>query len=340
MDIDTLNYFFRSGLTVFKLRVARPVAAYRNKVNGTPLNTSHAYTHRLLDRRDHRSSNNPQVQHLVRFTNQQTQKITSSQQVKTITIQPLNLFAKLGMPSSLVLVSILMAMVSVDGQTPALSDNLVMLPCNGGITQAYDIPNATFPYLEGKIVVRGSEEAPPPENEILVWCIADTPQLGATMHLWGNSTNNEPQMWRWDATSQLVRSTYSSATENWCIGAPLVPGIPLSVVTCNETNPMQQFVYNALTGAFSSASQPSLCVDAGSAPPNCSDLPFASYTYCNSSAAPSDRAADLVSRLTVVDMAFVLEQTNPGIPRLGSECWWSAAVLRHLPFCVPDACSP
>lgn len=199
-----------------------------------------------------------------------------------------------------------------------LSDNLALLPCTGGHTQAYDFPNSSFPYLEGKIVVRGME-VPPPGEQTLVWCIADTPELGSTMHLWGNSTNYEPQMWSWNSTSKLIRSTYSIATQNWCIGSQSVPGLPLIVVTCNQQDPNQLFTYNATTGAFAAALEPSLCVDAGSPSPNCSVLPFSSYTYCNSSASPADRAADLVSRLTVVDMAYVLEQTNPGIPRLGSE---------------------
>ena len=139
------------------------------------------------------------------------------------------------------------------------------------------------------------------------------------MHLWGNSTDNLPQMWSWNATSGLVQSTANPSTADWCIGAPVLPGLPLTVVNCNITDPKQRYSYNAKTGAFSLLADASFCIDAGSPPPNCSTTPFSSYTYCNSSAAPTDRAADLVSRLTVLDMAYVLEQTNPGIPRLGSQ---------------------
>lgn len=134
--------------------------------------------------------------------------------------------------------------------------------------------------------------------------------------LWGNSTDYAPQMWSWNATSKLVSST-AAGQIGWCVGAPPLPGVPLLVVLCNSTDSSQLFNYNASSGAFSLASEPGFCVDAGSPPPNCSAPPFSSYTYCNSSAAPADRAADLVSRLTVIDMAYVLEQTNPGIPRLG-----------------------
>ena len=123
-------------------------------------------------------------------------------------------------------------------------------------------------------------------------------------------------MWSWNATSKLVSST-AAGQIGWCVGAPPLPGVPLLVVLCNATDSSQLFDYNASSGAFSLASEPGFCVDAGSLPPNCSAPPFSSYTYCNSSAAPADRAADLVSRLTVIDMAYVLEQTNPGIPRLG-----------------------
>lgn len=143
-------------------------------------------------------------------------------------------------------------------QTPALGSNLVLLPCSGGFTQscesrivcssfsfpidatswfsADDLPNSSFPFLEGKIVVRGWE-VPPPGDEILLWCIADTPQLGATMHLWGNSsTDFTPQLWSWNATSQLVRSTAPGQTD-WCVGAPPVP--VRAAALCDPGSPTQ-----------------------------------------------------------------------------------------------------
>lgn len=68
-----------------------------------------------------------------------------------------------------------------------------------------------------------------------------------------------------------------------------------NLVTCDPTDPSQQFAFDNATGVFSMAGG-SLCVDAGSTV-NCTVAPFNTYTYCNSLLGAATRAQDLAGRL-------------------------------------------
>jgi hypothetical protein len=59
-----------------------------------------------------------------------------------------------------------------------------------------------------------------------------------------------------------------------------------------------------------------LCVDAGTKV-NCSMSPYNTYPYCNSKLAPADRAADLASRLSVLDWQNILQNNNRGLANMG-----------------------
>ena len=89
--------------------------------------------------------------------------------------------------------------------------------------------------------------------------------------------------------------------------------------------PNEQFIYNETSGLFRYVQNPDLCLDAGTAV-NCSMEPFSSYLYCNSSLDIEDRAADLMSRMTLTEKTQLIQNGNQGVKRLGlprlqfSEC--------------------
>lgn len=85
------------------------------------------------------------------------------------------------------------------------------------------------------------------------------------------------------------------------------------LVSCNSSDPSQLFTFDNATGtlSMSPAGSGPLCVDAGSTA-SCDMAPFNTYPYCNYSLATADRAADLASRLTLLDWANLLYHWNQG----------------------------
>ena len=184
---------------------------------------------------------------------------------------------------------------------PTRDTNVQLWFCNNPATQSWDL-NTTS--------TRIALAATP-----FVWDI-DGPsnKTGALIHLF-TVYKTLSQLYNYTADFQF-ESLYAPGM---CVTAstPLIAGVPLSLQPCTKGGSIAQtFAYNSSTRTLILASNPTLCVDAGSST-NCSMPPQSSFPFCNHLLPPETRAADLVSRLTVPEIAQLLSNKNIGIPRLG-----------------------
>jgi beta-D-xylosidase 4 len=101
-------------------------------------------------------------------------------------------------------------------------------------------------------------------------------------------------------------------------------GMSVRTASCNAS-PLQQFFYDSATGYFHLGANNTFCLDAGSSA-NCSMAPWSTYAYCDPTQSIDVRVDDFVQRLLPDDFQNLLQNSNPGVPRLGlpaigfSEC--------------------
>ena len=148
-------------------------------------------------------------------------------------------------------------------------------------------------------------------------------QPGAQVYTWPCGSDGAGANEAWVISGSQIKSGQSTPT---CLCAP-GPAQFAIVTTCNcdPTDPSQTLLYDAPSGLIKHTPS-GLCVDGGTTPPPfCSQ--HASWPICNSSVAIDDRAADIVSRLSLADK---IQALNTGTPELGSVGlppyqWWSEA---------------
>ena len=110
---------------------------------------------------------------------------------------------------------------------------------------------------------------------------------------------------------------------------PASAGSAITTAVCNSQDPNQALAYNAASGYI--VHTPSgLCVD-GAAPRNtyCVGARH-NWTICDSSASIGDRAADLVSRISLADKIALLA-TDSSAPSVGLPGYnWQVSFTRGL----------
>jgi len=157
---------------------------------------------------------------------------------------------------------------------------------------------------------------------------------GTTVHLF-TPYATASQMWSYDIQRQQLRSAFAP---NMCatVAAP-VAGFGLTITSCagGAGSSLQAFAYDSASHQLTLASDPTLCVDAGTVA-HCTDAPYSGYAYCNTSLTPAERAADAASRLVIDEMAQLLANGNPGVPRLGlGRIGYGEALHGYLRDCLP-----
>ena len=146
----------------------------------------------------------------------------------------------------------------------------------------------------------------------------------------------------WTITASSIASQQTPST---CLAAE-VGEVQARVTTaaCSSTDPLQQLAYSAATQLI--VHVPSgLCVDAGTPlPPEqwCQKPAQANWTVCNPNAALDDRAADIVSRLSLADKIAALGTGTPYLPSVSLPAyqWWSEGAWGVLLCVCPPLCSP
>ena len=157
---------------------------------------------------------------------------------------------------------------------------------------------------------------------------------GTSIHLY-RPYDNPAQQWHYAADSGLISSP--AFARGRCASALYpVAGAPLVLQRCAPgAAPLQRFAYDNATGALRLQADASLCVDAGSAT-NCSVPPTSGYAFCNTSAPPAARAADLAGRMQVEELAYFLGNGNVGVPGLGvPRLGYGEALHGLLRECLP-----
>ncbi len=146
------------------------------------------------------------------------------------------------------------------------------------------------------------------------------------MYTWpcgdGSGTNEV-----WIVTGAQIKSGQTPAT---CLAATATTvGSLVSTNTCNPADPLQALNYDATSGLITHTPS-GLCVDGGTPlPPTpwCSVPPRNTWVFCDPAAALDDRAADIVSRLSVNDKISSLVTGTGSLPSVGLPAyqWWSEA---------------
>eukprot|EP00759_Apiculatamorpha_spiralis_P033634 PhF_6_TR34957/c0_g1_i1/m.50726/K15920/XYL4; beta-D-xylosidase 4 len=176
--------------------------------------------------------------------------------------------------------------------------------------QIWGMDHGTFPYNHIYLV-----NSKVNQNNFLVLDIgAWANNTGAEIHMWYNNTGSQGynQQWRYDTSSGQITSMMNGL----CVTAR-ASAVGMTVITgqCSNNNPLQAFDFTS-DGHLQLRSAPSFCLDVGSQA-SCQEAPFSSYVYCNPDASIESRVADLIPRLLPIDFQMLLDNSNPGIPRLG-----------------------
>jgi hypothetical protein len=167
------------------------------------------------------------------------------------------------------------------------------------------------------IVLAGSRNESVAPNAWLVMDIAGwSNSSGAEVHVWFNTTgpNGFNEQWLYNSSTGQIVSTMS----HLCAAASAVlSGMPVRMATCSAAgSALDSFDFDSATGLFHLRADPTLCLDAGTSA-SCSQAPYNTFLYCDPDASVDDRIADLIPRLTAPDYQALLDNANPGIPRLG-----------------------
>lgn len=159
---------------------------------------------------------------------------------------------------------------------------------------------------------------------------------GTAIHLF-HAYSNPAQSWHFSNTSGLISSPVYArgmcATALYPVG-----GAPLALEKCGSgggSSTLQAFTFDQGTGAFHLQADPTLCIDAGSFT-NCSLPPTSTFPFCDTSATPEVRAADLAGRMETSELAYFLGNGNAGVPSLGvPKLGYGEALHGLLRECLP-----
>jgi hypothetical protein len=136
----------------------------------------------------------------------------------------------------------------------------------------------------------------------------------------------------WSLTSNgLLISARNGGHDCVAASAP-IPGLPLHMAPCNVSDTRQTWIQLPSDGSLQQVSLfGKQCADIGSRL-TCASPSVADLLFCNASAAPAARAADLSARLNVYDLQAMLGgwYQSPGVPRLGINSIYIAEALHGL----------
>eukprot|EP00117_Sycon_ciliatum_P005145 scpid90606/ scgid9214/ Probable exo-1,4-beta-xylosidase bxlB; 1,4-beta-D-xylan xylohydrolase bxlB; Beta-xylosidase bxlB; Xylobiase bxlB len=193
------------------------------------------------------------------------------------------------------------------------STNVQLWECMGGERQEWVIKTGGYP--NNVIALKA--------DGMVLDILQYSNDSGANLQVFHPTTTPWNQQFKYDPT----HNTIVSLMNGHCVDAQdfgNTSGSNIYVWPCtNAAN--EQFIYNETSGLFRYVQNPALCLDAGTVV-NCSTAPFNSYPFCNRSVAVDDRVDDLLSRMQLHEKAQLIQNRNPGIPRLGvpklqfSEC--------------------
>ena len=216
------------------------------------------------------------------------------------------------MPSALLLL-LLSACLSGASATSITFTNVQLWRCAADVaasaTQSWRLNATGLPAGSARVTLAGAPAASS------VWDLSGpSNKSGTQIHLY-RPYANPAQSWHYSAASgQLSSPAYA---RGMCAAALYpVAGALLVLEPCAGGSALQAFALDNATGALRLRSDPTLCVDAGSAT-NCSVPPTSGFPFCDTRAAPALRAADLAQRMQTEELAFFLGNGNVGVPSLG-----------------------
>ncbi len=151
----------------------------------------------------------------------------------------------------------------------------------------------------------------------------------------GSSTN---EFWTVSANSiqsnenpgqKCLRAGYTTDTN------PVAVGTPITTATCSGQDSRQSLSFNSATGQIVHTPT-GLCVDSGTPIDWCQSNGHSSWGICNTSLPIDERAADIVSRISLQDKIQALGTSTPALPSVGLPPynWWSEAThgISHVTF--------
>ena len=163
--------------------------------------------------------------------------------------------------------------------------------------------------------------------------------VNATVYTWpcgqGGASTNEA----WSVTTNSIQSQDANPGMCLVVGNPGDPpasfGSVITTAVCDSNSTSQTLHFDSATGRIIHTPT-GLCVDAGTQPPPfCQISNHATWTVCDPSATLADRAADLVSRLSIADKLSSLITHTPALSSIGLPAydWWSEAThgISRLP---------
>jgi hypothetical protein len=142
---------------------------------------------------------------------------------------------------------------------------------------------------------------------------------GAEVYTWPCGQDGAGKNEEWALTSNSISSKQTPSTCLAVAPGPAFVGAPVTTADCSSSDPNQNM-------AWSSTSQnivhvPSgLCVDGGSTLPPvswCNNTARSQWVICDPTASLDDRAADIVSRLSLQDKISSLDTGTPSLSSVG-----------------------
>eukprot|EP00117_Sycon_ciliatum_P036732 scpid79446/ scgid27609/ Probable exo-1,4-beta-xylosidase bxlB; 1,4-beta-D-xylan xylohydrolase bxlB; Beta-xylosidase bxlB; Xylobiase bxlB; Probable exo-1,4-beta-xylosidase bxlB; 1,4-beta-D-xylan xylohydrolase bxlB; Beta-xylosidase bxlB; Xylobiase bxlB len=193
--------------------------------------------------------------------------------------------------------------------------NVQLWACDGGLRQQWTMQTGAYP-----------------NNTVNM---KQLPNMVFDINGWGNNSGSNLQVfgktntaWNEQFLYFATNKSIVSLMNQMCItatGASNTTGANIVMEPCKANAGNQQFMYSTQDSMFHYVPNSDLCIDAGTMV-NCSIAPYSAYAYCDPSNDVDTRVEDLLSRMQLGEKTQMLQNNNPGVPRLGvphlrfSEC--------------------
>ena len=213
-----------------------------------------------------------------------------------------------------------LASVTLACATAQSGPDLILNTCNASLAAA----QKWMPYKTANLILSATAGNNPP---MCMDINNFNTNPGAEVYTWPCGADGAGANELWTVSASSIKSQQNPPT---CLsveaGTPAV-GSTVTTNTCDSTDPLQTLAWDS-TSQLIVHTPSGLCVDGGTKlPPKpfCSQGDHAQWTICNPAASLDDRAADIVSRLSLADKIKSLDTGTPALPSVGMPPyqWWS-----------------
>ena len=199
------------------------------------------------------------------------------------------------------------AMVSASAPAPVSQTPVHLWPCASG---------SAFQTWDALHTMRLGGVAGLPYTGLILNTLGFSNASGGELNVWTTTPGgSSAQTWTFSSSTSAVSSSNGLCAGTANSTGVLPAGTAVVQVPCFAHNAYTSWTWDAATGLLRWGGDATLCLDAGSPQPTCTDA--GAPPFCNVALSAEARAANLISLMLPTEKAAMLAASNNGVPRLG-----------------------